>query len=415
MTTFRFLSQRPLRWLAVGLCTGVASLMVMIAGCGGGQDPILGSPGATTPPTVTATSPAAATPPVGGVAVGNTVTVSFSKPMAAASLDGASFSLACPAGTPVAAVVSYDPGSQTATLTPAAALPPLTLCVATVTTAATDSDGLALTAPYVWRFTTAALPDTVRPTVEVTVPAAAALAVAINGTVTATFSEDMAPATLTGTSFTVRNTTLGTPVAGSVSYVAAARTVTFTPTTPATLANDTLFTATLTTAATDLAGNALAGNTGALPAASNYVWSFTTAKLPDTLRPTVDITVPASGATAVATNSAISASFSEPMAPATLNGASVTLQNTTLGTAVSGTVSYLPASRTVTFTPTAPALLADNTVYTATITTAATDLAGNALAGHPAALPAELLVVVLFLRGRQKDSFCLRVRSHRLR
>ena len=75
------------------------SLLTLMAGCGGGLDPILGSPGVGIAPTVTATSPAARTPVVTGVATNSRVTATFSKPMAPATLVS-SFTLACPAGTP---------------------------------------------------------------------------------------------------------------------------------------------------------------------------------------------------------------------------------------------------------------------------------------------------------------------------
>ena len=180
--------------------------------------------------------------------------------MASASLTTTSFTLACPAGTPVAAAVTYDAATRMATLTPAVALPPSTLCVASVTTAAQDTTGIALASNFVWSFVTAPLADTTRPTVVLTMPAAGALNVPNNTQITAVFSEDMTASTISGTSFTVTNTTLGTPVAGNVSYSVGVRTATFTPSTPATLANNNVFTATITTAATDLAGNALAGN-----------------------------------------------------------------------------------------------------------------------------------------------------------
>jgi hypothetical protein len=215
-----------------------------MSGFGGGLDPILGTPSFGAAPTVTATSPASATPPLTGVAVGSTVTVSFSKPMSAASLTASSFTLACPAGTPVTATVSYDATTSVATLTPSAALPPSTLCEATGTTAAQDSTGIALVSPFVWRFVTAPLADTTRPTVVLTVPAADAMAVAVNTRVTATFSEDMAPDTINSESFTLTNTTLSTPVEGTVRYAAGARTATFTPTAPATLSASTVYTAT---------------------------------------------------------------------------------------------------------------------------------------------------------------------------
>jgi len=90
--------------------------------------------------------------------------------------------------------------------------------------------------------------------------------------------------------------------------------------------------------------------------------------------PTVSFTVPANGVTSVAINRKISATFSEAMDPLTINKAHFKL--TDGGTAVAGTVAY--SGVTAVFSPEGD--LADNTTYTARITTGARDLAGNALA-----------------------------------
>lgn len=66
--------------------------------------------------------------------------------------------------------------------------------------------------------------------------------------------------------------------------------------------------------------------------------------------------MPATGTVGAATNTKVTATFSEAMNAATFSGTSFTLTNTTLGAAVAGTVSYSVASRTVTFTPLAAAL-----------------------------------------------------------
>jgi hypothetical protein len=144
-------------------------------------------------------------------------------------------------------------------------------------------------------------------------------------------------------------------------------TATFAPT--ASLAGSTQYNATITTAAKDAAGNALAGN---------VTWQFTTAAAPDTTPPTVSSTSPANGATGLALNSSASATFSEPMTNSTLNTASFTLRPTAGGSTVTGTVSV--TGNTARFTPTVS--LAGSTQYTATITTAAKDAAGNALAAN---------------------------------
>ncbi len=236
--------------------------------------------------------------------------------------------------------------------------------------------------------------DVTRPTVIITVPAAGATSVATNTKITATFSEDMNPATISGSTFTLSNSTLGTAVAGTVTYSVASRTAVFTPTTPTTLPANSQFTATITTGATDLAGNALA---------SPYVWTFATSAITDTTRPTVILTVPAAGATGVANNTKITAVFSEDMDASTITNTSFTVTNSTLGTAVAGTVSYAVAARTATFTPsTAP--LASNTLFTATITTVAADLAGNALAGNTAVPPAAGNHVWTFTTGATGDT-----------
>src|SRR5437867_3964207 len=154
-----------------------------------------------------------------------------------------------------------------------------------------------------------ALPaDTTAPTVSFTVPANAATAVALNQTINAAFNQAMDPLTVSTATFTLKQGT--TAVAGTVSY--AGVTATLTP--ASALAPLTIFTATVTTGARDLAGNALA---------TDFSWNFTTGATPDTTPPTVSSTVPANGATAVAINQTINATFSEAMDPLTINTASL--------------------------------------------------------------------------------------------
>jgi hypothetical protein len=171
----------------------------------------------------------------------------------------------------------------------------------------------------------------------------------------------MDPLTVTTATFTVMQGT--TPVNGTVNYIDLA--ATFTP--AAALSPSTLYTATISTGAKDLVGNALA---------NPYIWSFTTGAAPDTTAPTVSSTIPVNGATSMAVNSAVAAVFSETMDPLTVTTATFMLMQGT--TPISGIVTYLGV--TATFTPTIP--LSYNVVYTATITTGAKDLAGNAMAAN---------------------------------
>ena len=111
----------------------------------------------------------------------------------------------------------------------------------------------------------------------------------------------------------------------------------------------------------------------------------------DSTRPRVTVTQPATTSpgptTGVPANTAVSAVFTEEMAPATITAAgtfTLTCANPCVNPA--GSVSYTTGTRSASFTP--AAALAVGQTYTATITTAATDLAGNALAGNQAPLPA---------------------------
>ncbi|MCK9420006.1 MAG: Ig-like domain-containing protein [Nitrospirae bacterium] len=201
--------------------------------------------------------------------------------------------------------------------------------------------------------------DTTAPTVISTIPLDLATDVARNITVNATFSAVIDPATITITTFTLKQGT--TSVSGTVACVGT--TATFTP--EINLAVGAEYTATITTGVKDLAGKALA---------TNYVWIFTTGTATDTTPPTVSYTSPLDLATGVAINITVNATFSEVMSAATLTTATFTLQQGT--TPVSGTVTY--DGTTATFTPTSD--LASSTTYTATITTGVKDLAGKALA-----------------------------------
>jgi hypothetical protein len=106
--------------------------------------------------------------------------------------------------------------------------------------------------------------------------------------------------------------------------------------------------------------------------------------LSDTTRPTVISTVPANGATGVSPATKITATFSEPMDPATITTTTFTVVPTPVApvkqvaAAVTGTVTY--SGVTAVFTPASP--LAERTSYTATITTGAKDPSGNALASN---------------------------------
>jgi alpha-tubulin suppressor-like RCC1 family protein len=204
--------------------------------------------------------------------------------------------------------------------------------------------------------------DTTAPTVLSVVPAANATSVQLNKAVTVNFSEPVNCATVTATSFTLKNPS-GTALAGTITCSGA--TATFTPT--ALLSASTKYTARVTVAVKDLAGNAM----GAAKS-----WSFTTDSAKDTVKPTVSATVPAAGASGVAVTQTVTATFSE-----NIDCASVTSSTVTLSAGGLSVPAALACSgKVVTLDP--ASLLSAGTAYTLTITTGVRDLARNTLAAN---------------------------------
>jgi hypothetical protein len=316
---------------------------------------------AATPPTVISTVPANLAT---GVPINQALSATFSVAMNPATIDATTFTLSAPGGVAVPGAVTFVAAGSVATFTPTANLTPNTVYTAIITTGATDLEGTAMAANYVWTFTTAAAVVLTPPTVTATIPLNAATGVPLNQIVDATFSVPMNPATINSTTFTLTGPGL-TAVPGLVAYAAIGNTLTFTPT--ANLVASTLYTASITTGAQDLAGTGLA---------NNYVWTFTTGTTAATTAPEIVSTVPANAATNVPLNQAVSATFTEAMNPLTITTATFLVTGPG-GTAIAGTISYDAVSFIATFTPTA--LFIADTTYTATLTNGVTDLNGNPL------------------------------------
>jgi hypothetical protein len=294
-----------------------------------------------------------------GVCPNAVVTATFNRAMNPSTINTATFILTGPGATPVTGVVTYI--GSTATFTPSSALALSTLYTATITTGAKDTFGNALASNFVWSFTTGSA-LCAPPTVISETPLNGSTGVCPSLVVTATFSRAMNPSTINTATFTLTGPGT-TAVAGIVTY--AASTATFTPSSP--LALNTLYTATITTGAKDIFGIALA---------SNFVWTFTTSTTP-CAPPTVISVAPPNLATGVCPSTVVTATFSEAMKASTINSTTFTLAGPGT-TPVAGVVTYVVSSDVATFTPNSP--LALNTLYTATITTGAENLAGNPLA-----------------------------------
>ncbi len=196
------------------------------------------------------------------------------------------------------------------------------------------------------------------PIVVSTNPANAATGVNLNAAIKASFNELMDSSSVNATTFTVNDGT--TNIAGVVSHTGVE--VSFSPATN--LLPNTTYTATIVSGVKDPAGNAMI---------SDHVWTFTTGPAPDLTAPTVISAIPSNGQTGVDLKTSVTATFSEAMDSTTINNSTFQLMQGT--TVISGLLSY--TGTTLTFVPSAA--LAYNTLYTGTITTAAKDLAGNAI------------------------------------
>jgi hypothetical protein len=325
-------------------------------------------------PTVTAVSPVNLAT---GVATNEAVvSAAFSEPMAPFT-GAASFTLTCAAPCTDATgtvILNTDMTIASFTLRPATTLAALTPYTATVSGAKSLATGLPMTAPYVWRFTTGSTADVTRPSVTLTNPVTTTpgptSGVPANTAVSAVFSEDMDPNTISAASFTLTCPAPCVAPTGTVSYALGTRTALFTP--AALLTIGATYTATITTAATDLAGNALAGNQAALPAPSNYVWTFTAAAAAPRSNVSVTSTNPAAGATGVCPDASVNATFNVPsrlrMDPNSLTTATFTVTGPAPASTPVGASSVVVDNATgliATFTPANP--LTAGVTYTANV------------------------------------------------
>ena len=293
-----------------------------------------------------------ATDPANGainVVLDQDIAAIFNKLMNATTINTSNF-IVKQGNTAVAGTVSYT--GKTATFVPTSPLAVSTIYTATITTGVKDSSGNNIPVNYTWNFTTSNAPVVIY-----TDPASGATNVALKKVIIASFSTAMDPATINGTTVFLKQGT--NIVAGTVSYVGT--TAVFTPT--AALIPNTLYTGTVTASVKDILGNMMG---------SNYTWNFTTTLVP----PTVTSSDPANGTINIPLSKPIFATFSRAMNPASIN--QVTFVMSQGFSQVFGTVTY--SGTTATFTPERP--YQANTLYTATITTGAMDVSGNALASN---------------------------------
>jgi PKD repeat protein len=242
-------------------------------------------------PTVTVESPASGAT---GVALSSTISAALNEAVQASTIQ---FALTSSSGASVAATVAYNSSTNTATLTPNAALAYSTTYTAAISGAVSSGYGVAMTAPFTWSFSTP-----VAPAVSSETPSSSNAddlynaGVAVSSPVSVTFNQPVQAGTI---AFTLTSGS-GNSVAATVAYNSSTNTDTLTPN--AALAYGTTYTATVSGAVSSSNGVAML---------SPFTWSFTT----DAAPPTVIVESPASGATGVAVSSPVTAWFSQSLQP----------------------------------------------------------------------------------------------------
>lgn len=287
------------------------------------------------------------------VLVTKIITVTFNEKMDPSTINKDNFIVT---GTnSIGGVVTYDDQTKTMSFNPTNNLAENTTYTCRVLTFVKDLDGNALQTDYVWAFSTGTI---LVPIVLATIPINNASAVPVDQLIQASFSMRMDNLSFTDSTFKVQLN--GVSINGVLSFIDS--TVIFNPNVNL-MANST-YTCTIKAAVKNTLGTNLNGD---------YVWSFITAP---NIPPTVISTDPINNANGVPLNKIIAANFSIKMDPSTMNASTYSLKigaNT-----VAGSVSYTDS--TVTFTPASPLL--SNTVYTATVTSGAKNLAGTSLANN---------------------------------
>jgi len=318
----------------------------------------------TTPPRVVATEPGHGAT----VAIDATIAASFSEDLDQTTINIDSFLLNGPFGS-VDGQVSYDGGERRAVFSPNDPLIAGQRYTAMITPGVRDLDGNALLATLSWTFTTEQ--DTEGPRVLSKSPDDLQTGVPVDTAIVAVFDEPLNPLTVDDRSFILEyyDTALKQTqtVAGTVVYNDATMSAIFSPL--RSLVPDIPHTATLKIDIQDLAGNPLEPGT--------INWTFTTSSAADTVAPVVLSSQPPKGASDVAVDLTVSATFNEAVLATTVNASTFTLIDVDASEAVPGEVTYDAPSLTASFRPVVS--LEHSTSYRATLTSGIVDLAGNPL------------------------------------
>ena len=213
--------------------------------------------------------------------------------------------------------------------------------------------------------------DVAAPSVQGGIPGDGVTGVLANADLTFYFTEEMNPTTITSATLTLVNSAGASAGLTASSNPTTSDNKAFTLHFTAPLANSTRYKWKATTDITDFVGNYL-------PATYVSPIGFTSDQ--ERVPPHVDSTSPASGAIGVLKDAAISVTFSEALAPATVTAASVLLVADGGGAADVTTNSVALSAGDTVATLTLSGNLTSEGVYRIKVTTAVTDVAGNPLA-----------------------------------
>ncbi|HEX4603250.1 MAG TPA: Ig-like domain-containing protein, partial [Candidatus Angelobacter sp.] len=245
------------------------------------------------------------------------------------------------------------------TFTPNATLAGLTV----YTVAVQDVAGGQSAPQFQSSFTTDVARDLTPPTVLHINPESNSTGVPINSAITALFSKQMDPGSLTSATFQVQDAQTGLFVTGVVQVNPDGRSASVVPSSP--LPAGHRFNVFLRSGITDSAGNLL----------NPVTFFFTTSFVNDTVPPTLIAVNPPDQLTNVATNAQIMLQFSEPISSVSAQNG---IQLLAGGQPVAGAVSLFNGNSTAIFAPTATLL--PNTSYTISVAGSVADFAGNLLA-----------------------------------
>jgi len=297
-----------------------------------------------------------------GVPLDTEVRVTFNKPMLSAA--GAA-TLRKVGGGAVGLALALSADEKTLVIQPMVDLEPNTTYEVTLNDTLKSKTLVPLDpAPITWQFTTAAAAADA-PKVTAKTPADGATGVPVNQVVAAVFDKDMDPSTITSATFYLAKSG-GTPLPASVIYNSSSKTAMLDPI--ADLEEGATYLVTLS--------EAIKGGTGKALEGAPIVWSFSTAAA----APVLVSTSPADGATDVAVNQVITATFDKAMDTSTLTSATFYVARAG-GSLLPAAVTYDAATKTATLDPVAN--LEAGATYTVTLSNGVKSATGQTLSGAP--------------------------------